>query len=129
MNGRRGGGDAGETLVELLITVTILGVVIVALLAGLATAVRLSDTHRTQANAGVVLEAAAEAVKAAAPDDCGGSTPYNQALASVDLPSGWSQSNLSITGCSGSPLQTITIQVTGPRGGSSETVDVVKRSA
>lgn len=128
MNGRRGGGDAGETLVELLITVTLLGIVIVALLAGLATAVRLSDTHRAQANADVALEAAAEAVKAAGPDDCGG-TPYNEALASVNLPSGWSQSDLSVTGCSGSPLQTITIHATAPDGNSSEAIDVVKRVA
>jgi type II secretory pathway pseudopilin PulG len=135
---RRCRGEAGETLVELLITVSILGIAVVALLFGLATAVRLSGTHRTQSNAGVVVEAAAEAVKVATPVACGslgvGSTAYNSALDTVtDLPSGWTRSNLSITNraCSGAPLQlqTITVRATAPDGGSSETVDVVKRSA
>jgi type II secretory pathway pseudopilin PulG len=141
MNRPRCRGEAGESLVELLITISILGIAVVALLTGLATAIRFSGTHRTYANADVVLGAAAESVKSAAPVACPLSgTAYNSALSSSNanlgvLPSPWTASNLKITAraCSSGAdsalaLQTITITATAPGGGPSQTIDVVKRS-
>jgi len=139
MSDSRYRGEAGETLVELLITVSILGIAVVTLLVGLATAVRFSGTHRTYANTDVALGAAAESVKSAAPVDCPlSATAYNAALSSGNLgalPSPWKASNLKITAraCSSGAdtplaLQTITITATAPGGGSSDTIDVVKRS-
>jgi type II secretory pathway pseudopilin PulG len=55
--------DRGETLVELLVTVVILGTAVVAIVAALGTAIRVSDIHRKQANAGAYLRAYAEALE------------------------------------------------------------------
>ena len=55
--------DRGETLVELLVAVMILGVTVVALIGGLTTSILLSDTHRKQAMAAVQVEAFAEAIQ------------------------------------------------------------------
>jgi type II secretory pathway pseudopilin PulG len=41
--------DRGETLVELLVAVSIMGVTVVAVVGGLATAIIMSDIHREQA--------------------------------------------------------------------------------
>jgi type II secretory pathway pseudopilin PulG len=57
--------DRGETLVELLVTVVVFGTAVVALVAGLATAVRMSDVHRKQATAGTYVRALAEKIEAA----------------------------------------------------------------
>ena len=62
MPGRR---DRGETLIELLVTVVVVGTAVVALVAGLATAVRMSDIHRKQATAGAHVKAFAEKIEAA----------------------------------------------------------------
>ena len=47
--------DRGETLVELLVAVTIMGVTVVAVVGGLATAIIMSDIHREQARVGAEL--------------------------------------------------------------------------
>jgi len=56
-------GDRGESLLELLVAVAIMGVAVVAVLGGLATAVRMTDIHRKQATAGATVHAYAEAVQ------------------------------------------------------------------
>ena len=55
--------DRGESLVELIVAVSILGVAVVAIVAGLGTSVLMSDTHRKQATAGVTVRDYAEAVE------------------------------------------------------------------
>jgi hypothetical protein len=138
---RRGSDEAGDTLVEILATVTILGIAMVAILAGIGTALRLSTSHRASANAGVVLGIGAEAIKAAAPVTCSalGISSYGTALSApspaIALPAGWANSNLSIIGatCDNATalkLQTITIKATAPCPSAceSETIDVIKRS-
>ena len=62
---RSGRGEAGETLLEVLISVTILGLGVVALLGGMTTAVATTRVHRQQADVGAVLTAASEKVKSA----------------------------------------------------------------
>jgi type II secretory pathway pseudopilin PulG len=49
------GRDEGETLLELVISVVILGISIVAILGGFATSIRMSDVHRKEANAGATV--------------------------------------------------------------------------
>ncbi|MGH8985698.1 MAG: type II secretion system protein [Acidimicrobiia bacterium] len=135
MNARRCRGQAGETLVELLITISILGLAVVAILAGLGTAVRLSGTHRTQANAEVIAAGGAESVKKQQYVDCPSSYTAND---DVNVPSGWSLSVTSVKNWNGtsfvsncpSPnqkLQLVTVRAASPNGNSVETVDVVKR--
>jgi len=135
--------ERGDTLVELLITITVVGISFVALLSGLATAIRLSATHRGQANADVVLVSAAESVKNQSYVACPDVTLLSyDPTQGVTLPSGWSSSDVAITSVKGwngtafvscppidGKLQLITITATTPDGESTENVDVVKRSS
>lgn len=57
--------ERGETLVELLVTVVVLGLTGVALVAGLTTAVMISDSHRKAADAGATIRDYAEAIETA----------------------------------------------------------------
>ena len=143
----RATGELGETLVELLITVAILGISFVALLAGLATAIGSTATHRGQANADVVILSAADAVKSQTYAACTStSTPSYNPTTGVAVPAGWSplSSYVTVTGVQGwngtswSPcsslsadnkLQLVTVRVVTPGNPSTtETVDVVKRN-
>ena len=57
--------ERGETLLELLIAVVILGVVVVAVVGGFATATITSDIHRKQSTAGAYAKDYAEAIQTA----------------------------------------------------------------
>jgi Tfp pilus assembly protein PilE len=63
---RRGpcGNDRGETLIELLATIAVMGTAVVAIIGATGTAIRLSDVHRNQAKAGAYLREFAEAIEA-----------------------------------------------------------------
>jgi type II secretory pathway pseudopilin PulG len=61
---RRRERDArGETLIELLVAMTILGIAVVALVGGIGTSVVMSDIHRKQATAEAVIHTYAEAIE------------------------------------------------------------------
>ncbi|TDU91677.1 prepilin-type N-terminal cleavage/methylation domain-containing protein [Kribbella voronezhensis] len=55
--------ERGETLVEMLLAVAIMGIAAVALMAGLTTSVLMSDIHRKQATAGTAVRDYAEALQ------------------------------------------------------------------
>jgi len=56
--------SSGETLVELLVAMSILGVAVVALVSGIGTSVLVSDVHRKEATAGAVVRSYGEAIAA-----------------------------------------------------------------
>lgn len=56
--------ESGESLVELMITIAILGVAMVAVLGGIWTSMRVADYHRKTATADVVLRNFAEVLQA-----------------------------------------------------------------
>lgn len=134
--------ESGDTLVEVLLTVVIVGIAFVALLAGLGTSVRLSGVHRGQANADIAIVSAADAVKTQPYVPCPDVTTASYSpTAGVSLPPGWSASNLTITAVYGwngqqftpcqkedGGLQLVSILATTPDGKSTEAIDVVKRS-
>ncbi len=62
---RRQTSEAGESLIEVLVAVVILGLGVTALLGGMATAVFGSAVHRNQADVSAVMTAAGEWVKQA----------------------------------------------------------------
>jgi prepilin-type N-terminal cleavage/methylation domain-containing protein len=56
-------GDRGDTLIELLVAVVVMGIAVVAVSGGIAVSIRLSDVHRKQAQAGAYIRDFAEAVE------------------------------------------------------------------
>lgn len=133
---RRAHGERGETLVELLVTVVIMGSAIVALVAGVATAVASSDTHRQDATAEGVMRSYAERVQNTAYSDC--ATSY---APGYSVPPGWTATITSIqylqsddasygsTCSSDLGAQQITLHVVSPhtKNGADQTLVVVKR--
>lgn len=65
-NAPRGRGDRGETLIEILISVAIMGIVMVGLITSLTTATIAGDTHRRLSDVEVVARDYGEAVVAQA---------------------------------------------------------------
>ncbi len=142
---RRARGEDGETLLELLVTVTIMGIAFVAILAGVAVAITASDSLRDEAVAEGVVRNYAERV--ADPDDvpyvdCAPTSAY-ATPPGFAVPAGWSASVTAVAywqgnnpptfgGSCPSPdrgLQQVTLRVQSPAGQqqATETVVVVKR--
>ena len=97
----RATGDAGTTLIEVLMAVVILGLAGAAILGGMASSIWGTDVHRKQVQVGLVLTEAAERLKdpALAPVPCAtSSTPsYLAAARSANRPSGWGPTTVRIT--------------------------------
>lgn len=55
--------DRGESLIELLVALTVMATAIVALLGALATAIRISELHRHQSEAGAYIKEFAETLE------------------------------------------------------------------
>jgi type II secretory pathway pseudopilin PulG len=141
---RRVRGERGETLLELLVTVVIMGACFVAILGGIATTFMATDGHRQAATAEGVLRSYAERIEDAndvAYVNCATTATYSPA--GFTLPAaGWSASVTSVLFWQGdtpptftgtcSPdngLQQLTLRVQSPAGGhqSTRTVVIVKR--
>ncbi len=146
----RGAGDAGTTLIEVLMAVILVGTAFVALLSGFGTVAIGSNIHRQQADAEVVLTSAVERLKDPAvehvPCADAGTTTYLDAVRSATVPTGWvPAATITIpsvaywdgTGftptCHDTPalghvltLQEITVEVVSPDGRATESVSIVK---
>jgi Tfp pilus assembly protein PilV len=72
----RSSRDAGETLVEVVIAIAIMGIAFVALLGAMLTAASLSGTHRLQADVQLELQSALEQLKVTPHIACAGNTAY-----------------------------------------------------
>ena len=138
--------EAGESLVEIVVAVAILGLGVVALLGGLGTAVSTSGLHRRQADVSAVLTAASERVKLADYMACAGAAEYLDSPATFAYP-GFDRTDLSFTirdwnGVAFVPRdattcrqledlgyreQLVTLTVVGPAGNVSQTLPIVKR--
>lgn len=66
------GGDRGETLVEILAALAVLGIGITALLGGLVTNITTTGVNRDQAQVSAILLSASEHVKSLGVLACGG---------------------------------------------------------
>jgi Tfp pilus assembly protein PilV len=127
--------EKGESLLELLVTISIISIGIIALVAGLLTAVTASSAHREQADAGAIARNIAESIKdntvALAPnggdygsawsdvDHSGASVDVHTDCWNGDLVAGW-------TSCpQDTGLQRIQIEVTSR--GADEKVTILKR--
>ncbi len=145
LRARRVDGERGDTLVEVMTTVAIVGIAFTGILTGLATAINLSGIDRGDANLRTVLVSATESVKSQAYVSCPGANgnSYNP-TSGVTLPSGWSAANVVVTQlygwngtafvtCSGlstdGKLQKILVAATSPDGRSTGNIEIIKRSS
>jgi type II secretory pathway pseudopilin PulG len=138
--------EHGETLVELLVTLSIMGIAVVALVGGIAASIRMSDIHRKQAAAGAFVRAYAEALEtsvAAHPSGydllCTGATTYDSAAvftpsdpsydATVTSIRYWDGTTFVAACTPGSDpgVQRVSLQVASADGRAVEKLDVVLR--
>ncbi|MFC0548797.1 prepilin-type N-terminal cleavage/methylation domain-containing protein [Kutzneria chonburiensis] len=130
--------DRGETLLELLIAVVIMGVAVVAVVGALVNSVQLSDVHRKQATAAAAVrdygEAITNAVAGGGYVACAGAGSY---ATGFTVPSGYAKSVVSVRYWNGSAwqvgctpdtgLQQLTIKVASADDRASEQLVVVVR--
>jgi len=149
-------GDTGDTLIEVLISLLVLGITVVSLLVAFSTAFSASATHRNLAVTDTVLRSVSEQVYSAFQQTtttvftgCPNATTsyYDSALASALTPptpydstysgsitnvSYWSGSNFSLTSstCTNGTTdpEQLTLLVVGPRGASESATFVVSGS-
>lgn len=93
---RPDGRDAGESLLEILMAVAIMGIAFAALLAGLGTAVATSAINADQAEDTNYVRALAESVEATPFETCAGAAHYESGMAQVPVPAG-STRNLAVS--------------------------------
>jgi Tfp pilus assembly protein PilV len=134
-------GDRGESLVEILMTVTIVSIAVVAITGALATSVRMSDVHRKQATANAAVRAFAEDLQArvaAAPTayvDATCATPADYSglysppagyTATVTRVVFWSDGQF-VESCPDNGIQLLTLRVASDDERAVQTLDVVLR--
>jgi type II secretory pathway pseudopilin PulG len=118
--GRPGASDAGETLIELIIAVAIMGIAVVAIIGGIATSILMSGVHREETTASASLRNYAETLQGSYVPCVSPNTPPNYG-ASLAAPSGfnvptttvkfWDGTSFSSSSCLGTDpgLQQVTL--------------------
>jgi hypothetical protein len=106
--------DIGETLIEILLTMVIIGLTVTALLASLTTAGNAGIAQRNSVKADVVMRNYAEATKAAVQGCVVGGT-YT-VVYPVPLPAGFAVGGAGTVCPSVAAPQLLTLTVTGPSG-------------
>jgi subtilisin family serine protease len=139
---RPGPDDKGETLLELMIAVTIMGIVVVAIVGGIATSIMMSDIHRKQATAGAYVRNYAETVVAYvaaggfdasaspgySPSKVGFAAPAGGFVASVTSVQCWVDASKQFSSCTtGSSVQQVTLNIASSDSRASETLLVIVR--
>ncbi|MEY2566188.1 MAG: hypothetical protein QOE35_717 [Actinomycetota bacterium] len=127
--------EHGSTLVELLVTIVIIGIAFAVIVGGMTTSIFASDVHRQQASAETVMRQFAETVKAATYVDCASNYAYSPptgfaaTVSTIFYGSGDSMSFPSPQpSCPPDPgLQRVSLRVAATNGRDSETLDIVKR--
>jgi type II secretory pathway pseudopilin PulG len=134
-SGCRPSGESGDTLIELLFTIVIISLAVVALLGGLTTAIAASGEHQSLAREDALLRSYAETAKAEIQFESSSPTQFTECAQPSDypitlsnIPSGFAVSISSIAYWNGSTfdypscgaddrtgVQLVTLSATGPR--------------
>jgi Tfp pilus assembly protein PilV len=88
--------DSGESLLEILVALTILAICVVAIGSGIVLSIKMSEVHRSQASAQDYLHNYAETLESATYVPCASATTYASAIAPVGTPTGFSAPIVSI---------------------------------
>jgi Tfp pilus assembly protein PilV len=132
--------DRGETLVELLVAVMIMGVTVVSIVGAVVTSILMPDVHRKQATAGVHVRNYAEAIETAVvlngyvatctPGYATGFAPpgYTSQIVAVSFWNGTSFPS-PCNAATDIGLQQLTLQVSSSDGRATETLVVVVRNS
>lgn len=116
--------DHGETLIELVVALAILGIAAVAILTGVMTSIRASTLHRNEATGGAYVRSFAEAIQnyvdANGFPGCGGADAAYEGVTVPDLPDGYDTDVVSIqswtgtawSACTGLGIQRVELTVT-----------------
>jgi Tfp pilus assembly protein PilE len=133
--------ERGETLVELLVALTVLGIAVVAVIGAFGASIAMSDVHRKQATAGGEVRNYAELVEnfvaGTGYSGCAPATAYAPGAVGYTAPSGYTAAAVSVrywtgsawsTGCaSDTGLQQLTLSVSSADNRAREQVTVVLR--
>jgi prepilin-type N-terminal cleavage/methylation domain-containing protein len=135
--------DAGATLIEVLVALSILSIASVAILAGVEMSIKTSDLHRKQGTGGAYVRNYAEAVQTYVADDnyvpCAGAGAYSSAAVDFVVPDGYTatqQASVPLRGdgsegsCPGGDdgVQRVTLQMRSDDGRSTEVLTIVLRT-
>jgi len=98
--------DRGETLIELLVALAILGIALVAIIGAFGASITMSDVHRKQASAGAAVRNYAELVTnyvaGTGYSSCAAASAYSAGTVGYTAPSGYTASPASIMYWNGS---------------------------
>ena len=127
---RRRHDDRGDTLLELIITIAILGVCVVAIASTIAISIRVSSIHRTEADLGTALHNYAEQVDAMPYVACGPYSLPTQPGFSAPTVSVAFWNGTSFAACPGTDagVQRVTITLISSDGQASDSLSVVVRN-
>jgi prepilin-type N-terminal cleavage/methylation domain-containing protein len=103
MRNQHVGDEDGFSLVEVLISIVIIGICFAGLLAGMGTAVMASGIHRDQTDGHALLVSAAEAVEDQSRNPFSCTTSTYKPLVGVSLPAGWAAPDVHIATSADSP--------------------------
>lgn len=118
--------DAGETLVEVLLALVILGIAAVAIVSGLQLSVKSSDLHRREATGGAYVRSFAEAIQNNVDSNgyksCATAKASYEGVPVPDLPSGYaakvttvqSWNGTSWGSCTADGIQRLDLEVSSP---------------
>jgi choice-of-anchor A domain-containing protein/prepilin-type N-terminal cleavage/methylation domain-containing protein len=140
--------DRGFSLVEVLVSIVLLGTAGVAVLGAMAASAKGSSTHRGVADAQTAIAAASEALMGIKPVPCASAAATYASIVKARVAAlqltGWSGSNVSVTAVNewknGAPLgsctstsapinpQLVTLQVVSPDGRTTRTIQVMTAS-